>query len=275
MTYMDYLTATRPKVQGTWNLHQQFKQENLDFFVILSSLAAVIGFASQCNYSAGGTYEDAIARYRSLRSLPCVSIDIGVVLNVGVVAEHDAIERRLRKSGHTLLSEDDVLQAVESAIVCPPASAHMMIGLNPGPGPHWEYSGMARDSRFSRLKYKEKRGVSTGQADSNDLSSVLTAAESFSEAVDAVIKILMEKLMEIFMIPEVVPTDALSDLGVDSLVAVELRNMLALKAGAEASIFDIMSSSSIFHLATTVSRKSAFIDPNLVPQDDGKISQES
>lgn len=266
MVLADYVKATRPKVQGTWNLHHLLSAIDLDFFIILSSFAAVIGFASQCNYSAGGTYEDAIARYRSLRGLPCVSIDIGVVLNVGVVAEHDTIEERLRKSGHTLLTEDDVMKAVESAIADPPPCAQMMIGLNPGPGPHWEYSGMARDLRFAPLKYEQKSGSSMGKAGGNDLGSVIAGAESFSEAVDAVVQALSEKLKEIFMISEIVPTDSLADHGVDSLVAVELRNMLALKAGAAVSIFDIMSSSSIIDLATTVTSKSSFISPALIPQ---------
>jgi aryl carrier-like protein len=82
-----------------------------------------------------------------------------------------------------------------------------------------------------------------------------------------VLKSITNKLMDIFMIAEteVDPSKSLSVYGVDSLVAVELRNMLALRAGAEVSIFDIMQSPSITALASTVASKSSHIDSSLVP----------
>ncbi|KAI9872084.1 MAG: hypothetical protein M1823_008265, partial [Watsoniomyces obsoletus] len=86
MTVEQYKAAVRPKVQGTWNLHEQL--HDLDFFVMLSSLSGVVGLASQCNYAAGNSYQDALARYRLSRGLPAASIDIGVVQAVGVVAEN-------------------------------------------------------------------------------------------------------------------------------------------------------------------------------------------
>nr|WOL36632.1 highly reducing polyketide synthase [Pseudogymnoascus verrucosus] len=264
MTLEDYTGTIRPKVQGSWNLHQLFSSQDLDFFIMLSSLAGVFGIVSQCNYSAGGTFEDALARYRTLRGLPGVSIDVGVVKSVGVVAENKGIDERLRKSGHTLLSENDVCRAIESAIISPP-STPLMLGLNPGPGPHWEESGMARDLRFAPIKYRQAAlNVSCVSKTTEGLAGQISTATSFEEAVDIVIKGISNKLMEIFMISEIVPSYLLSDYGVDSLVAVELRNMLALKAGAEVSIFDIMQSASVAALATKVASKSTHINPSFI-----------
>ncbi|KAI9879283.1 MAG: hypothetical protein M1830_009013 [Pleopsidium flavum] len=267
MTLEDYYVAIRPKVQGSWNLHLQLSSHELDFFVMLSSLAGIVGYASQCNYSAGGTFQDALARYRTARGLPGVAIDLGVVKSVGYVAENDGTADRLKKSGHMVLSEDDVLGAVESAITSPP-STQIMFGLNSGPGRHWEESPMARDLRFSSLRYRQSAQytASVSKAGSTDLGSKIAAASSFDEAVEVIVKGITKKLMDIFMVAEeeVTPSKALSDYGVDSLVAVELRNMLALRAGSEISIFDIMQSRSITALSAMVASKSSHIDPCLM-----------
>lgn len=267
MTLEDYYVAIRPKVQGSWNLHQQLSSHGLDFFVMLSSLAGIVGYASQSNYSAGGTFQDALARYRRAKGLPCVTIDLGMVKSVGYVAENDGAADRMKRQGHMALSEDDVLGAIESAITSP-LSTQMLFGLNTGPGPHWEDSPMARDLRFSSLRYRQssQNTTSVSKAGSTDLGGKIAAASSFDEAVEVIIDGITKKLMAIFMIAEeeVTPSKALSDYGVDSLVAVELRNMLALRAGAEISIFDIMQSASLTALAAMVASKSSHIDPCLV-----------
>ena len=240
---------------------------SLDFFIMLSSLAGVVGFVSQSNYSAGGAFQDALARYRTSRGLPGVAIDIGIVKSVGYVAEDDGTAERLRKSGHTVLSEDDVLGAVQSAIISPPKT-QMMLGLNSGPGANWEESGMARDHRFSSLRYRQssQNTSSANKAGTGDLGGLIAAANSFDEAVEVIVKGITKKLMDIFMIAEaeIAPSNALSEYGVDSLVAVELRNMLALRAGAEVSIFDIMQSASITDVGAMVASKSSHIDPSFV-----------
>lgn len=267
MTLEDYYTAIRPKVQGSWNLHEYFREQPLDFFVMLSSLAGIVGYASQCNYSAGGTFQDALARHRTARGLPGVAIDLGVVKSIGYVAENDGTAERLRKTGHTVLSEDDVLKAVESAILSPRAT-QLMLGLNTGPGPHWEESPMARDMRFSSLRFRQSSQVTTSvsRGGSSDLGDQIAAASTLDEAAEAVVQAITKKLVDIFMLAEaeISPSMSLSDYGVDSLVAVELRNMLALRAGSETSIFDIMQSTSISALATVVATKSNHIDKGLI-----------
>ena len=267
MSEEDYYAAVRPKVQGSWNLHERFSGHDLDFFVMLSSLAGIVGYASQCNYSAGGTYQDGLARHRRAKGLPAVSIDLGVVKSVGYVAENDGTAERLKKTGHTVLSEDDVLAAIESAIIAP-SESQLMLGLNTGPGPHWEDSPMARDARFGSLRYQQSAHNTTtlNKAGSGDLAGQIAAATTFDEAVDAIVKAITKKLVDIFMIAEaeISPSMALSGYGVDSLVAVELRNMLALRAGSETSIFDIMQSTSITALSMAVASKSSHIDSSLV-----------
>lgn len=265
MTLGNFNAGIRPKVQGTWNLHNQMSGLEIDFFIMLSSIVGVTGNASQSAYAAGGTFQDALAKYRTSKGLPCVAIDLGQTKSVGVVAESVGMAQQLSRKGLTMLSEDVVLSTIEYAILHP-FSTQLSIGFNTGSGPHWEDSVYTRDLRFSLLRYRKQTSSNVNKSAAGDLGSRIAAASTLDEAVEAVVGGLTKKLMDSFMILEsdVDPSKSLASYGVDSLVAVELRNMLALRAGAEVSIFDIMQSGSITALAATVALKSSHIDPLLV-----------
>lgn len=264
MTIGNYKAAVRPKVQGTLNLHKQLGSD-LDFFIMLSSLAGVFGLASQTNYTAGGAFQDALARHRTAKGVPGVALDIGAVKEVGYVASNKAVYERLAKAGYRLLSEDEILLAIESAILNP--CAQVAIGINTGPSAEGHDAILAREARFDALRYRASSSSKGGSGGSkaggapDSLAAKLSSASSLDEATAEIVQALVKKLVDIFMIPveEVVPSKSMAAFGVDSLVAVELRNMLALQAGAEVSIFDIMQSPSLAAFAMVVASKSAFV----------------
>jgi hypothetical protein len=287
MALDDHKAALAPKVQGSWNLHEYFASpDDLDFYIMLSSLIGVVGFASQTNYSAGGAFQDALARHRVERGLPGVSLDLGTVKSVGYLAQDEAGSKTidaLQRHGLTALSEDDVLAALGSAIRTPYAGA-LALGLNAGPAGHADGSALARDRRFACLAYQQHSQAQKNGADKtaaasgsspNELAARLAAATTLEEATACVVEGLSRKLADMFMLPPeaagqddggpaaavaAVASRSLADFGVDSLVAVELRNMLALKAGAELSIFEIMQSPSVEALARAVAVRSRFVD---------------
>jgi hypothetical protein len=271
MTLDEHTVALGPKLHGSWNLHQHFSQaRDLDFYIMLSSLIGIVGFASQSNYSAGGAFQDALAQHRVRNGLPGVSIDLGIVKSVGYLAGSEAEKtiESLQRHGFTALSESDILAAIGSAISTPFAG-QLTLGLNAGPAAQKEDSPLGRDMRFSTLKYQETGSDASAQATktgAGDLAASIAEASTLEQAVAAILAGITKKLMDIFMVAEdeVVPTKSPSEIGVDSLVAVELRNMLALKAGAELSIFDIMQSPSLAALAATVAGKSTHIAPSLL-----------
>ncbi|KAL2273075.1 hypothetical protein FJTKL_05595 [Diaporthe vaccinii] len=178
---------------------------------------------------------------------------------------------RFRKHQYHVLSETDVLSVIEEALVSKP-ERQMLLGLN---GANLDNP---TEARFWSLPWRAKTSdagssPNVGKASSNnagDLAGVLSSVETFSDAVDAVRKSIVTKLMDIFMIDEaeVDPKKSVSDLGVDLLVAVELRNLLALRAGAKVSIFDIMSSASLNALAENITTKSSFVDASLIEAKD-------
>jgi len=271
MTLDEHNVALGPKLHGSWNIHQHFSGSgDLDFYIMLSSLIGIVGFASQSNYSAGGAFQDALAQHRVGRGLPGVSIDLGIVKSVGYLAGSDSEKtiESLQRHGFTELSEADILGAIGSAIGTPFAG-QLTLGLNTGPTGHKDDSPLGLDMRFCALKYRESGTDVAVQANRNsagDLAASIADASTIEQAAAAIVAGIAKKLMDIFMIAEdeVVPSKSPADFGVDSLVAVELRNMLALRAGAELSIFDIMQSPSLTALADTVASKSSHISPSIM-----------
>ncbi|KAH8594177.1 hypothetical protein B0O99DRAFT_742091 [Bisporella sp. PMI_857] len=273
MTMQDWQAAIRPKVAGTWNLHSCFSQRgSLDFFVMLSSLSAILGWASQASYAAGGTYQDALARWRCSSGLPAVSLDMGIIRDVGYVAKSRTVSDRLRKVGQSLrLTEDSVLQTLAAAVLHPFGRPQVLLGLNSGPGSHWDPasdSQMGRDARFLPLRYRKPATSqalahqSGGNPDSEPLSAKLRTAASSEVAARFVGDAIAAKLSDIFMVPvdDIDLAKPPSVYGIDSLVAVELRNMLVLQAACDVSIFSILQSVSLAALALDVVAKSAHIE---------------
>ncbi|KAI1778855.1 polyketide synthase module [Hypoxylon cercidicola] len=265
MTLADYQTAIHPKVHGTWNLHTQFAQrDSLDFFVMLSSAVAVAGNASQANYAAGGTYQDALARWRVAQGLPGVSINLGAVKGIGVAA-NTGVLGHLQRVGYSPIIEEQVLSILGTTIIHP-YDPQVVVGLDSRPGSHWDAKGesqLGRDMRFAALKPREadSAGGANLAGSSNSLASKLAAAESLEQAVDHIGAAIAHKISDIFMIPldDVDLANKPAHYGIDSLVAVELRNMLVQQAAAEVSIFDIMQSVSLAALAAAVAAKSSYI----------------
>ncbi|KAF5135193.1 Asperfuranone polyketide synthase afoG [Metarhizium anisopliae] len=266
MTLDDWRGGLRPKLHGTWNLHTEFSQPaSLDFFVMLSSVSGVVGIASQANYAAGGSYEDAMARWRQSRGLPGVAIDLGPISDIGYVSAKAKVAERLRKDGDfAMLDEDTVLRALHAAVLHPLGGrSQIIVGLNTAPGPQWDANGrsqLGRDARFAALRPRGKASAppADGESAGTSLAAQLAEAADQQEGARLVGAAIAAKLADIFMTPvaEIDLAKPPAHFGVDSLIAVELRNMLVLQAAADISIFNILQTASLAALAALVAEKS-------------------
>jgi hypothetical protein len=272
MTLDDWHSGLRPKVDGTWNLHTEFATPgSLDFFVMLSSVSGILGIASQTNYAAGGSYEDAMAYWRQSKGLPGVSIDLGPISDVGYVAETAKVAERLRRSGdYVMLDEATVLRALGAAVARPLGGRRqIIIGLNTAPGQQWDAHGgsqLGRDARYVHLKRQSKVSRAALAAEDSgagvSLSTQLAEVGSREDAARLISTAIAAKLADIFMIDvaEIDISKTPASYGVDSLIAVELRNMLVLQAAADVSIFNILQSASLAALAADVAAKSRHVE---------------
>ncbi|KAF5874835.1 putative polyketide synthase protein [Botrytis fragariae] len=90
MSFEEWSAATSPKVQGTRNLHRALP-DNLDFFILLSSIAGVFGSIGQSNYAAGTIFQDAFCLYKNSKGQKAVSLRLGIVSDIGIISENPEV----------------------------------------------------------------------------------------------------------------------------------------------------------------------------------------
>jgi amino acid adenylation domain-containing protein/thioester reductase-like protein len=97
-----------PKVYGAWVLHQLSLQTPLDFFVMFSSTASLIGYGGQSAYASANAFLDNLARYRTAHNLPALSLCWGSWSGAGMSGRMNAAEQqKISLSGESLLEADD------------------------------------------------------------------------------------------------------------------------------------------------------------------------
>ena len=104
-----FTKVMKPKVEGTWNLHNLSKNIPLDFFICFSSIASTLGSPGQGNYAAANAFLDAIAHYRKSLGLPALTINWGPWEETGMAAARG--EQRWETAGVTPISPLQGLQA--------------------------------------------------------------------------------------------------------------------------------------------------------------------
>ncbi|KAI1613463.1 KR domain-containing protein [Exophiala viscosa] len=116
MTFREWNAVVMPKVQGTWNLHNLTIGKKLDFFVMFSSISGIMGQHGQSNYSSANTFLDAFVQYRHSKDMAASSRDIGVMEDAGYVAENPAMLEGMRAAGFHTIRESELLEALIMAI---------------------------------------------------------------------------------------------------------------------------------------------------------------
>jgi acyl carrier protein/NAD(P)-dependent dehydrogenase (short-subunit alcohol dehydrogenase family) len=203
-----------PKVTGAWNLHVLTRDMPLDFFVLFSSAAALVGVQGQGNYVAGNSFLDSLAPHRRAEGLPALSINWGPWAQEGMAA---TLGRRFKDLGMGLIARDQGLLALQRLLGTDQASAGVL-------SVDWrafgrQFTAASAPSIIAELVPKSER------ADSD----VLRAMEE-SDAPEALLrKYVREEVSRILDLGPsegIGPHQGFSDLGMDSLMAIELKNRL-------------------------------------------------
>jgi hybrid polyketide synthase/nonribosomal peptide synthetase ACE1 len=109
--------ALCPKVKGSLNLDRVLKDKPLDFFIFMSSLTSIIGNAGQCNYSAANAFMCSLARQRRQRGLFTATINLGLVIGVGMTTDLASMQTSvLTKRGFLPVSEPALHQIFAEGI---------------------------------------------------------------------------------------------------------------------------------------------------------------
>ena len=114
-----------PKVQGAWNLHAATRDVPLDFFVLFSSVASVLGSPGQANYAAGNALLDSLAAWRRRRGLPALSVNWGPWADSGMAAEAGRADQ-IQSRGMDLLPPQPALELLGKLLRAAPANLAVM-----------------------------------------------------------------------------------------------------------------------------------------------------
>ncbi|KAI3061119.1 hypothetical protein CBS147353_10053 [Aspergillus niger] len=254
MAYEDFIRVLEPKVRGSKNLDELFSENELDFFIMLSSTASLIGNAGQSNYSAANMYMNALAEQRRQRGLAGSCFDIGMILGVGVVSRERIYEEPLRKAGLMPIAEPDFHCMFTEAMwlgrpgMSPRASPCFSTGLHVPPGPvrpAWYH-----DPRFSHFQVPEmdsSRSAGAGKDATVTIREQLRSISELTVAEGLIQEAFVFRLQSLLQLTGPVEdvTRALSELGIDSLLAIEIKTWFFQELGFQVSVMKILNGISV------------------------------
>jgi acyl carrier protein len=283
MTHESFHASVKPKVTGSWNLHQVLPRD-MDFFVMLSSFAGIIGRHGQSNYASGNTYQDALAHHLCRTGARrAVSLDLGGISSFGYVAQTEGLAGTLESQG-IVVSPFSVLEALLE-YHCRPSRVNGDAGPNQNhpqlitgivsparlrakalDPPSW----MSRPLFTHFWQARSAEGEAThrggdGTAGEPDFATLVKTLTTRREVAMAIARAIQAKLAVLLAIDcdDIDATKPMYTYGVDSLAAVEIRSWMKRSLGCEVSEFETLSELSIEALGETLLEKCVFIDESL------------
>lgn len=224
-------------------------------------MGGIVGSRGQGIYNAGNTYQDALMHNRRAHSLKGTSINVGVVLGIGITAESGEILTHLKSGAMIGVREKELLATVQAAMA-DELLVQSVVGLSTGgllkqnghDEPYW-----FEDGRFAHLRIYDTQSFAVVNKDTTaELQAALAASELVCGA-------LMRKLAKAMLI-EIEDLDLsrpVNAYGVDSLVAVEVRDWVFKDVKSDVSVFDILSNVPVSQLAEIIAAKSQLVSASV------------
>ncbi|MCW7539505.1 SDR family NAD(P)-dependent oxidoreductase [Aquabacterium sp. A7-Y] len=245
----------RPKALGAWHLHEATRSLPLEAFVMFSSVASFIGNAGQGSYVAANCFLETLAWHRRALGLPALTVNWGAISDVGVVARNEGTAAYLDNLGIGSLTSSACTRALGHLL----EADAVQVGVVNMNWPRWAASAGAivRSPRFARL-------VSADGGKAGEELPVVAELRPLTpeQRLDLVQERIREQLARV-MHQDVTRVDvslSLDNMGVDSLMAIELISRVRAELGVELSAMSLM-----MH-GVTVAKLSQQVLASLFPQ---------
>ncbi|KAF7531991.1 hypothetical protein G7054_g8366 [Neopestalotiopsis clavispora] len=269
MDHEAWTSCTRPKVDGTINLHELMPRD-LDFFVLCGSTSGTLGAYGQSNYAAANAYLDSFLHFRHGQGLPASVLDIAAIGDIGYVAMNKNVAERLGRALVGFMVESEFLRCLQLSIekssskyVAPTTPSTTVVFQDPSQVILFNDTNLPlsdpqnplsfrRDRRLTIFRNIQSAATRGTVASSEGLRSFLTALTSEPERLDeqSTTTFLSEEIAKrvfSFLMQDDAVIDGsqtLATMGADSLVAIEIRNWWKQTLKIEITVLELSDPSS-------------------------------
>ena len=230
---------------------------------MLSSISGIIGNATQAAYAAGSTFMDSFAVYRNSLGLPAVSLDLGVITDVGYLAENKDLALKMEQQGFQGTDTKTLMSLIEVAIMScqkDKTTSQIITGLG-----QWKAGRSLPNfdapifSHFRRLHLDTTVGSQPEIPDT--LRQDLQATKTLEDATAVIYTALSARVANHLSVPveSINPIGPITEYGIDSHVAVELRDWISKHIEGTVPILEILASSSLMELAGKIAERSNLV----------------
>ena len=216
-----YQEVLAPKVLGAWYLHELTKNQPLDYFILFSSVASLMGTAGQSNYAAANTFLDVLADYRRQQHLVGQSINWGAWAEIGYAARKGIDDDEIKQLGTRALTPQQALQCFAEIILHPHLSRISVMPMS------WE-SYFEHWSHLSTNWHNEMRPTQQDSSfHTNFIQQLQTASpKELTVLLKAAISQEVKKAFGLSSQNTINDEQDFFEMGMDSLMALDLKNRL-------------------------------------------------
>lgn len=243
----------RPKVNGVWLLHRLLADARLDFFVCFSSAATFLGSPLLGSYAAANTFLDAITHYRRALGKPSLSVNWGFWSDVGMVARSQReIGRGFAPQGMQSFTPEQGLAAMQHLL----EQGAVQTAVMPVDWSEWSqfHPRAAQAPLLAHLTMRDADSAESaaGSAPALDRRTLLSAPASEREQL--LQSFLTGRLSQVLRIPasELDVNQPLNNLGIDSLMAVEVRNYVQANLGIMIPVSQLLQDPTVVQLCRSL-----------------------
>lgn len=284
MTHDDFTSVTKVKVDGTLALHDAFASPSLRFFLSLSSVSSIIGASAEANYNAGNAVQDALAH----RGLPgsgatrFLTVNIGWSEGAALTMMDETRQGALRRAGFNVIGAGELTRFFDYILggaMDPSANlSHAIIGFDTDSlAGATAYNGTIHSALFNHVRDASRTGgdgtTAQSTAGAGQGSGAEGAAnggggqvfeqvvsegdvEAIKNFISQAVVVQLARLISVDMGSIDARQGSILALGLDSLVAVELRNWIMRQFDAPLQSSEILTHQTVHGLAEKITARS-------------------